>query len=71
DHAWFLFQFVHVALNAIYICSVLGLPTLHAVYSNAATGDLALLCVFSFLWGSGTLFYVLGIDLLGAGLGVS
>ncbi|CAN0182778.1 unnamed protein product, partial [Phaeothamnion confervicola] len=32
--------------------------------------DLALLCVFSFLWGRGTLFYVLGIDLLGAGLGI-
>lgn len=47
----------------ILCVSAVGPSALSAVYSQASNLDLSLVCVFSFLWGSGTMCFSLGIQL--------
>ncbi|CAM9680111.1 unnamed protein product [Laminaria digitata] len=55
----------------IFCLSAVGPSALSAVYSQASKVDLSFVCIFSFLWGSGTMCFSLGIQLLGAGPGTA
>ena len=61
---WLPFILWSTALNAIFCVWVVGPSALSAVYREASTRDLALVCTFSFLCGSGTACFSLGIQLV-------
>ncbi|CAM9359623.1 unnamed protein product [Ectocarpus sp. 13 AM-2016] len=71
ENVWLPFIIHSTVLNAIFCVSVVGPDTLSAVYREASPVDLGLVCTFSFLWGSGTACFSLGIQLLGAGPGTA
>ncbi|CAM9588489.1 unnamed protein product [Choristocarpus tenellus] len=70
ENVWFLFSLWYAALNILYCISAIGPSTLDEIYRSASGGDLALVCIFSFLWGSGTMFYSIGVEMLGAAIGI-
>lgn len=64
ENVWLPFILWSTALNAIFCVSVVGPSALSAVYREASSRDLGLVCTFSFLWGSGTACFSLGIQLV-------
>lgn len=64
ENVWLPFILWSTALNAIFCVWVVGPSALSAVYREASSRDLGLVCIFSFLWGSGTACFSLGIQLV-------
>eukprot|EP00903_Cladosiphon_okamuranus_P017561 g16175.t1 len=71
ENVWLPFIIWSTALNVIFCVWVVGPSALSAVYREASSRDLGLVCTFSFLWGSGTACFSLGVQLLGAGPGTA
>lgn len=67
ENVWLLFTLWSSTLNAVLCLSVVGPSTVADVYRQASTADLSLVCIFAFLWGSGTMCFSLGIQLVRAG----
>lgn len=61
---WLPFIVWSTVLNAIFCVWVVGPSALSAVYRDASSRDLGLVCTFSFLWGSGTACFSLGVQLV-------
>ncbi|CAN0162306.1 unnamed protein product, partial [Discosporangium mesarthrocarpum] len=70
ENVWLPFTLVHSAMNIVYCVWAIGPATLSRIFAATSSKDLALTCIFSFLWGSGTMFYSMGVEMLGAGLGI-
>lgn len=64
ENVWLPFIIHSTVLNAIFCVSVVGPDALSAVYREASAVDLGLVCTFSFLWGSGTACFSLGVQLV-------
>eukprot|EP00752_Nemacystus_decipiens_P003114 g2884.t1 len=71
ENVWLPFIMWSTAINAVLCVAVVGPSALSAVYREASSRDLGLVCVFSFLWGSGTACFSLGVQMLGAGPGTA
>lgn len=63
ENVWLPFIVWSSTLNMGLCVWAVGPSALSAVYSQASKVDLGLVCVFSFLWGSGTMCFSLGIQL--------
>lgn len=68
ENVWLPFTIWSTALNAVLCGWVVGPNALSAVYSEVSPRDLGLVCTFSFLWGSGSACFSLGIQLVGEGI---
>ena len=64
ENVWLPFTLWSTALNALLCVWVVGLRALSAVYREVSPRDLGLVCTFSFLWGSGSACFSLGIQLV-------
>ncbi|CAM9476818.1 unnamed protein product [Hapterophycus canaliculatus] len=71
ENVWLPFTLWSASLNIVFCLWVVGQTALSAVYREASSRDLGLVCTFSFLWGAGTACFSLGIQLLGAGPGTA
>ena len=63
ENVWLPFIVWSSILNMILCVWAVEPSALSAVYSQASKVDLGWVCVFSFLWGSGTMCFSLGIQL--------
>lgn len=64
ENVWLVFVFWNLVLNTALCLGTIGPATLAAVYGEVSGKDFALVCLFSFLWGSGTAGYSVGIQLV-------
>lgn len=65
---WLVFILWSTVLNVFFCLGLAGPAELMAVYESALPKDFTLVCVFSFLWGSGTMCYSLGVQMVSVGV---
>ncbi|GMH59647.1 hypothetical protein TrRE_jg8080 [Triparma retinervis] len=60
-----------IPLNVAICFSLIKPSTLFDIIGSSKTSDVALICVFSFLWGLGTYGFGLSIQIAGLGMGTT
>lgn len=64
ENVWLVFILWSTLLNVFLCVGIVGSSTLMEVYESASTSEVSLVCVFSFLWGMGTMCYSLGVQMV-------
>jgi hypothetical protein len=71
DHAWMSMMSSAIPINLAICFAFIKPSSLFDIVASSTTSDLALICVFSFLWGLGTYGFGLSIQIAGLGMGTT